>query len=103
MPVNLGGSPAGTGRQALGAKRPAHPMRRIGDKTVTGFRVLVARTQSGSGQTKQRDEDPAGGRRTVSTGELIAELPKNQREVVRLRRTEYNGMDLVDARVWRCQ
>ncbi|MDI9582882.1 MAG: transcriptional coactivator p15/PC4 family protein, partial [Acidobacteriota bacterium] len=35
-----------------------------------------------------------------STGELIAELPKNQREVVRLRRTEYNGVDLVDARVW---
>ena len=36
----------------------------------------------------------------MSTGELIAELPKNQREVVRLRRTEYNGVDLVDARVW---
>ena len=36
----------------------------------------------------------------MSTGELIAELPKNQREVVRLRRTEYNSVDLVDARVW---
>lgn len=36
----------------------------------------------------------------MSTGELIAELPKNQREVVRLRRTEYNGVALVDARVW---
>ncbi len=36
----------------------------------------------------------------MSTGELIAELPKNQREVVRVRRTKYNGVDLVDVRIW---
>ena len=36
----------------------------------------------------------------MSTGELIAELPKNQREVVRVRRTKYNGVNLVDVRIW---
>ena len=35
-----------------------------------------------------------------ATGELLAEVPKNTREVIRLQRTEFNGVPLVDARVW---
>jgi hypothetical protein len=35
-----------------------------------------------------------------ATEELIAEVRKNSREVIRLRRTSFNGIDLVDVRVW---
>ncbi len=33
-------------------------------------------------------------------GELVATVPKNSREELRLRRTEFNGVDLLDCRVW---
>lgn len=33
-------------------------------------------------------------------GELIAEVRKNTREVVRLQRTSFRGVPLLDARVW---
>ncbi len=33
-------------------------------------------------------------------GGLIAEVPKNARELIRLRHTTFNGVSLVDARVW---
>ena len=35
-----------------------------------------------------------------ATKELIAEVPKNSREVIRIQRTTFNGAPLVDARVW---
>ena len=33
-------------------------------------------------------------------GELLAQIAKNSREELRLRRTEYTGVDLLDARVY---
>lgn len=36
----------------------------------------------------------------VDTADVIAEVKKNSREVVRLRRTHFKGVDLLDARVW---
>lgn len=32
--------------------------------------------------------------------QLLAEVPKNATEVVRLQRTTFRGVDLLDARVW---
>jgi hypothetical protein len=32
--------------------------------------------------------------------ELIAEVPKNSREVLRVQRTTFNGIGLLDVRVW---
>jgi len=32
--------------------------------------------------------------------DVIAEVPKNSRELIRLQRTTFNGVPLVDARVW---
>ena len=37
---------------------------------------------------------------TVDVADVIAEVPKNSREVIRLQRTTFNGVPLVDARVW---
>ena len=37
---------------------------------------------------------------TADMADVIAAVPSNTREVVRLRRTEHNGVDLLDARVW---
>jgi len=37
---------------------------------------------------------------TAVMADVIAEVPKNSREVVRVRRTEYNGVPVVDVRVW---
>ena len=36
----------------------------------------------------------------ADVADVLAEVPKNSRELVRLRRTEFNGVDLLDARVW---
>jgi hypothetical protein len=33
-------------------------------------------------------------------GELLAQIAKNSREELRLRRTQYNNVDLLDCRVW---
>lgn len=32
--------------------------------------------------------------------EIIAEVRKNSTEIIRVRRTEFNGIDLLDVRVW---
>ena len=39
---------------------------------------------------------------STATGDpdLLAEVPKNVSEVLRVRRTSFNGIDLLDARVW---
>jgi len=35
------------------------------------------------------------------TGEkILAEVQKNATEIIRVRRTEFNGVDLLDVRVW---
>jgi len=36
----------------------------------------------------------------VTDDGVIAELPKNATEIVRVERTSYRGHDLIDARVW---
>jgi len=36
----------------------------------------------------------------MTTETMIAELPKNASEVVRVERVNYRGHDLIDARVW---
>lgn len=36
----------------------------------------------------------------VDAVDVIAEVRKNSREVVRLRRTSFKGVELLDARVW---
>ena len=36
----------------------------------------------------------------TTDSEVLATIPKNATEEVRVRRTEYHGVDLVDARVW---
>jgi len=35
-----------------------------------------------------------------TTEQLLAEVEKNDREVIRVQRTSFKGIDLVDARVW---
>ena len=32
--------------------------------------------------------------------QLLAEVPKNTREIIRIQRTTFKGIDLLDARVW---
>ena len=36
----------------------------------------------------------------VAAADLIGEVPKNATEIIRVQRTEYNGVDLIDVRVW---
>lgn len=40
------------------------------------------------------------GSRTAFDAEIIAEIPKNSREVYRITRHAFKGHDLVDVRVW---
>jgi len=37
---------------------------------------------------------------TADVADVLAEVPKNAREVIRVQRTTFNGVDLLDARVW---
>ena len=37
---------------------------------------------------------------TASEEIILAEVPKNATEIIRLRHTTFNGIDLLDARVW---
>lgn len=36
----------------------------------------------------------------ATEGEIIAEVAKNQSEILRVQRTRFNGVDLLDVRVW---
>jgi len=63
-------------------------------------RVLTAR----EGPMNTKEKAAPGANRAASSsafdGEIVAEIPKNSREVYRIVRRDFKGYRLVDVRVW---